>query len=294
VRTDALEALGVRPGRWLNALKDAVRGGAGDDTPIEIAPGDRRPLGELRHALLVETPGQKIVYVVDTLFSPANARAIVRLAAGATVFFCEAPFLEEDVDQATRRYHLTARQAGALARAAGVRRLEVFHFSPRYEGRYGDISSRAVRYAMASWSPEARAFLEAHRVGHLATTSADGDPHVVPVCYAVDDAAVYFVADEKPKRGPARALTRLRNLRENPRAALVVDDWSEDWTRLAWVLVRGAACVVTPPTHAHALALLRTRYTQYRRMPLDDPARNPVVAITPERVTVWRAASRGG
>jgi PPOX class probable F420-dependent enzyme len=147
---------------------------------------------------------------------------------------------------------------------------------------------------MASWSPEARAFLEAHRIGHLATSGADGDPHVVPVCYAVDDTALYFIADDKPKRGPATALKRLRNLRANPRAALVVDDWSEDWTRLAWVLVRGAACVVGADAHARALALLRARYPQYRDMPLDDPARNPVVAIAPERVTVWRAALPAG
>ena len=63
--------------------------------------------------------------------------------AGADVFFCEAPFLEEDLEQAARRYHLTARQAGALGRAAGVRRLQVFHFSPRYEGRYGEIVAEA-------------------------------------------------------------------------------------------------------------------------------------------------------
>jgi ribonuclease Z len=143
VRPDALAAAGLGPGPWLNRLKQAVRAGAPDDTPIEVAPGDRRPLAVLREALLIVTPGQKIAYVVDTLFSPANASAIVRLAAGADVFFCEAPFLEEDLEQAARRYHLTARQAGALARAAGVRRLHVFHFSPRYEGRYGDILAEA-------------------------------------------------------------------------------------------------------------------------------------------------------
>ena len=92
---------------------------------------------------------------------------------------------------------------------------------------------------MGSWTVEARRFLEAHRVGHLATAGADGAPHVVPVCYALDDDALYFVADEKPKRGEARNLLRLRNLRVNPRAAVVVDDWDEDWTRLAFVLVRG-------------------------------------------------------
>jgi ribonuclease Z len=143
VRPDALAAAGLQPGPWLNALKQAVRAAAPDDTPIEVARGVRRPLREVRDAFLTVTPGQKIAYVVDALFSPSNAAAVVRLAAGADVFFCEAPFLEEDLEQAARRYHLTARQAGALARAAGAQRLQVFHFSPRYEGRYGDILAEA-------------------------------------------------------------------------------------------------------------------------------------------------------
>jgi ribonuclease Z len=143
VRTDALAASGLRPGPWLNRLKEAVRAGADDDTPIEVATRDRRPLAVLREALLTVAPGQKIAYVVDALFSPANVAAVVRLAAGADVFFCEAPFLEEDLEQAARRHHLTARQAGALARAAGAKRLQVFHFSPRYEGRYPDILAEA-------------------------------------------------------------------------------------------------------------------------------------------------------
>jgi ribonuclease Z len=143
VRADALDALGLRPGPWLNQLKNAIRSGAAAETPIEIAPGDRRPLAELRDGLVIETPGQKVAYVVDTLFSPSNAARIVRLARDADLFYCEAPFLDEDIEQATRRYHLTARQAGALARAARARRLAVFHFSPRYEGRYGDIVAEA-------------------------------------------------------------------------------------------------------------------------------------------------------
>jgi ribonuclease Z len=143
VRTDALAASGLRPGPWLNRLKDGIRTGAPDDTPIPVAPGDRRPLGALRETFVTVTPGQKVAYVVDALFSPANVAAVVRLAAGADVFFCEAPFLEEDIEQAARRHHLTARQAGALARAAGVKRLHVFHFSPRYEGRYGEIVTEA-------------------------------------------------------------------------------------------------------------------------------------------------------
>jgi coenzyme F420-0:L-glutamate ligase/coenzyme F420-1:gamma-L-glutamate ligase len=144
---------------------------------------------------------------------------------------------------------------------------------------------------MPSWTPEARRFLEAHRVGHLATAGADGAPHVVPVCYALDDHTLYFVADAKPKRGPARDLARLRNVRANPRAAVVVDDWAEDWTRLAFVLVRGPAREITDPlAHAAALRLLRARYPQYVTMPLDDPVAHPVVAIEPARVVLWRSA----
>ena len=143
VRRDALDTLGVRPGRWLNEMKAAVRDGAADDTLIDIAAGERRPLGALRRDLLIETPGQKVAYVVDALFSAANAARVIELARGADLFYCESPFLDEDIDQASRRYHLTARQAGAMARAAGVRRLNVFHFSPRYEGRYGEIIAEA-------------------------------------------------------------------------------------------------------------------------------------------------------
>ena len=144
---------------------------------------------------------------------------------------------------------------------------------------------------MASWTSEVRSFLDAHRLGHLATIGQDATPHVVPVCYALDDAGLYVVADEKRKRGPAHRLARLQNLRRVPRAALVVDTYDEDWTRLAWVMVRGAAEFLTEPqAHASALALLRTRYPQYRVMGLDDPHTHPIFRLVPERVTTWRAA----
>jgi PPOX class probable F420-dependent enzyme len=146
---------------------------------------------------------------------------------------------------------------------------------------------------MPSWAEDTRRFLEAHRLGHLATVAPDGTPHVLPVCYALDDHALYFVADAKPKRRPARALQRLVNVRATGHAALVVDDWDEDWTRLAWVLVRGPAAVVDDAAaHAAALARLRERYPQYRRMDLDDPAAHPIVRILPERVRTWRARGR--
>lgn len=140
---------------------------------------------------------------------------------------------------------------------------------------------------MNAWQ---RDFLSSHRVGHLSTASADGAPHVIPVCYALDSLGVFFVADEKPKRGPARELLRLRNLRENPRAALVVDDYHDDWTHLAWVMVRGPAAFVEEG-YSDCLALLRERYPQYRMMELVEGA-NPIVRIGFGRVTSWSFAER--
>ncbi len=140
VRPEKLAELGVPAGRWLNQLKAAVRAGAPDDTPIVAewhADGHRTSrelrLGDLRRDLLVETRGQKIAYVVDTVFTAPNMQRICDLVRDADVFFCESLFLDSERDEASKRHHLTARQAGTLARAAGVQRLENFHFSSRYE-----------------------------------------------------------------------------------------------------------------------------------------------------------------
>jgi ribonuclease Z len=140
VKPDQLAEMGVPAGRWLNQLKEAVREGVPGDTPIHIEwrEGTEQrqvsfPVDELRERLLVETRGQKIAYVVDTLFNRYNLERVVALIAGADIFFWESLFLDADRHEASKRYHLTARQAGTLARAAAVARLETFHFSPRYD-----------------------------------------------------------------------------------------------------------------------------------------------------------------
>lgn len=143
---------------------------------------------------------------------------------------------------------------------------------------------------MSALDADARALLARHRVAHLATAGRDGAPHVVPLCFALDGDILYFVIDAKPKRRTGTGLQRMRNLLENPRVALVIDDYDEDWSRLAYVLVRGHAAVVDDAAETHrALTSLRAKYPQYRAMPLDG-AEHPVVRITPERVHVWRAS----
>jgi ribonuclease Z len=91
-------------------------------------------LGELKSGILQIVPGQKIAYVTDTACTPANAAKIVELARGADYLFIEAAFLDAERERAGERHHLTALQAGQLARQAGVARAIPFHFSPRYQG----------------------------------------------------------------------------------------------------------------------------------------------------------------
>jgi PPOX class probable F420-dependent enzyme len=129
-----------------------------------------------------------------------------------------------------------------------------------------------------------RRFLADARVAHLATADAAGVPHVIPVCFAIAEATLYVTIDEKPKR-PGTPLKRLRNIAANPAVAVTVDRWDEDWTRLAWVMLRGNADILPAgPEHDRAQDLLRARYPQYRTM---DLAKLPVIALRIARVTAW-------
>jgi PPOX class probable F420-dependent enzyme len=132
--------------------------------------------------------------------------------------------------------------------------------------------------------PAARVFLEASRVGHLATADAGAAPHVVPVCFACSDNTLYITIDAKPK-GTAAGLKRLRNITANPQAAFIADRYDEDWSRLGWVMLRGAAEILDAGAeHDRAQALLRARYAQYRVMPIEAL---PVIALRVARVTTW-------
>jgi ribonuclease Z len=137
INKENLRRMSLPIGPWLKDLKEALwKGEPGDfqlTVPLERGgKGKELSLDEVRNAVTI-TPGQKIAYVADCLFSGENARRIIQLAAGADLFFCEAGFLDRDRERAEERGHLTARQAGELARQAKVKKLQVFHFSPKYE-----------------------------------------------------------------------------------------------------------------------------------------------------------------
>jgi ribonuclease Z len=131
-----LSERGLPVGPWLRWLKKAVVEGRPDDHLIRIdgtatPDGRLERLGTLRDLLTV-TAGQKIAYITDVADTPANRAAIVALARDADILFIEAAFAGADAALARDRAHLTTTAAGEIAREANVRRVEPFHFSPRY------------------------------------------------------------------------------------------------------------------------------------------------------------------
>ena len=117
-------------------------------------------------------------------------------------------------------------------------------------------------------------FIKDARVAHLATVDGLGQPMVVPVCFVFDGTFIYSPIDEKPKQVEPTRLRRLRNINENPRVSMVVDEYSEDWNKLAHVIVSGVASIISPfeqaDEHKHAVILLREKYPQYQSMKLEE------------------------
>ena len=115
-----------------------------------------------------------------------------------------------------------------------------------------------------------------------------GRPHIVPVTFAVDGNYIYTAIDAKPKNeAAARGLQRLRNIRAEPRVAVLADHYADDWTSLWWVRADGHASIVTEPhLVARPITLLTGRYPQYRDVALPGP----VIAIRVERWSGWAAA----
>ncbi len=145
----ALTDLGLLPGPWLKDFKDGLYSTRPLETIIEvparytIGTSKRFSLGFLSQQIARITSGQKVAYVTDTGFTPANKAKVIAMANGADHLFIEAAFLKKDSQTAAQKYHLTAYQAGYLAAAASVKDFTIFHFSPRYLDQAGDLYKEA-------------------------------------------------------------------------------------------------------------------------------------------------------
>src|SRR5690242_18072454 len=150
VNKQRLHAASLPVGGWLKDVKQHLWAGRSDDFRFTAVLFDEHRrierefvLGDFAREFLTISRGQKLAYVVDARYDEENEAKILTLAKHADVFYCESPYLDSDAEKARDRYHLTARQAGIMARKAGVRDLVVFHFSPRYTGQGETIEQEA-------------------------------------------------------------------------------------------------------------------------------------------------------
>lgn len=136
---------------------------------------------------------------------------------------------------------------------------------------------------LPGWAGE---LLSSARVARLGLLDESDRPRVLPVTFVAFEGALWSAIDQKPKRSAVPA--RVRRLRRRPEATLLVDVYHEDWTRLAWVELRGRVAVLALSEAREALEALTAKYEQYRT----EPPPGPLLRLAPEAVACWRA-SRG-
>jgi PPOX class probable F420-dependent enzyme len=130
-------------------------------------------------------------------------------------------------------------------------------------------------------TPQQIAYINGNPVSRLATADASGVPHLVPLCHFATESTVYL------SNGPStngRKTKRVRNLAKNPRAAFLVDHYSEDWDKIGYVLVMGPVDLLDAgPELTEAVRLLKEHYHQWRDWPLDQWG---VTALRVEQVVI--------
>ena len=138
-----LQEMALPVGPWLSDLKQAIRQQLPEETEF-IVSENRYTLEKLKTIATI-TKGQKISYVTDVSITDDNIRKIIEFVHNSDTLYCEAYFMDKDIDRALKRFHLTAKITGSIARQAGVKRLVVMHFSPRYRDQSESPEDEAMR-----------------------------------------------------------------------------------------------------------------------------------------------------
>ncbi|MDP8903072.1 MAG: TIGR03668 family PPOX class F420-dependent oxidoreductase [Thermoproteota archaeon] len=137
--------------------------------------------------------------------------------------------------------------------------------------------------------PDIEEFIERARVARLATIDSEFKPHLVPVVFAFDGSHFFIPVDKKRKTTKPEKLRRIKNIQDNPNVALLIDEYSEDWTRLAFVMMQGKASILRTKIQGdiqlkQAYNKLTKKYPQYQKIGIGEMC----IMITPEKVVSWR------
>jgi PPOX class probable F420-dependent enzyme len=135
--------------------------------------------------------------------------------------------------------------------------------------------------------PAVEEFIERARVARLATIDSKFKPHLVPVVFVFDGNHFFIPLDEKRKVAKPEKLKRIRNIHDNPNVALLIDQYDEDWTKLAFVMIQGKASVASKREGniqvRRAFNKLIVKYVQYQKIGVGEMC----IKITPKKVASW-------
>lgn len=151
VDPQALESLDIAPGEWLQTVKNTSR----DPEEILHIGGQQYRLGVLQNRLLRRSSGESIAYVTDFIWEEKAIERLTSMLSGCEIVVCESTYLEEDRELATKNYHITARQAGEIARRADAGKLILVHYSQRYQDQGAEVLLEEARSVFPeSYLPE--------------------------------------------------------------------------------------------------------------------------------------------
>lgn len=132
-------------------------------------------------------------------------------------------------------------------------------------------------------SNEIKSLLNSHTIGHLATTSNQNIPRVIPICFIELDSHIYSILDKKPKSIPVNLLARVKNIESNPYVSFIIDYYDEDWKSLWYVQVNGTAQLLYKPK-SQVIHKLIHKYPNYENMEIEN---QPIIKISPTSINKW-------
>ena len=158
IKRESVLSMGLDIGPWLNDFKQALFNNQDPESLFTIHGGPESnvsagyKLGDLADRIAIISPGQKVAYIVDSVYRESSINEVIRFVSGVDHLYVEAAFLDEHRDIAREKYHLTALQAGNIAARARVKQFTLFHFSPRYtdQGHLLEAEAKKAYDAMIS------------------------------------------------------------------------------------------------------------------------------------------------
>jgi PPOX class probable F420-dependent enzyme len=136
----------------------------------------------------------------------------------------------------------------------------------------------------------AKELISRSRVARLGTVDDYNQPYVIPVVFVFDGACFFMPLDSKRKTVRSRDLRRVKNIEKNAKVSLLVDEYSESWKELWFIMIMGVAGILEKKDHIVLIKdihrMLTAKYPQYESLGIGESC----IKIKPIKVISWKNA----